>query len=186
MRSRRSAGGSAVSCVLGAPAWTLRMNPSCTIKFMSINDTGVKSQDLVVRTQGLTKRYGNVAAVADLNLSVKRGEVYGFLGPNGAGKTTTLRMLVGLVRPTHGRADVQGSPAGSPESLARVGVMVETPAFYPFLSGRDNLQVLARQAGVARKRIAEVLEVVGMAGRGSDRFATYSLGMKQHLGVGGS
>jgi ABC-type multidrug transport system ATPase subunit len=73
-----------------------------------------------VHTQGLTKRYGQVAAVADLNLSVGRGEVYGFLGPNGAGKTTTLRMLVGLVRPTHGRADVQGSPAGSPESLARI------------------------------------------------------------------
>jgi ABC-2 type transport system ATP-binding protein len=150
---------------------------------MSINGTRVKSQDLVVRTEGLTKRYGNVAAVADLNLCVRRGEVYGFLGPNGAGKTTTLRMLVGLVRPTHGRADVQGGPAGSPESLARIGVMVETPAFYPFLSGRDNLQVLARQAGVARKRIAEVLEIVGMAGRGADRFAAYSLGMKQRLGV---
>jgi ABC-type multidrug transport system ATPase subunit len=111
---------------------------------MSINSARVKPQELVVHTQGLTKVYGPVAAVADLNLSVGRGEVYGFLGPNGAGKTTTLRMLVGLVRPTHGRADVQGSPAGSPESLARIGVMVETPAFYPFLSGmKQRLGVAA-------------------------------------------
>src|ERR1035437_5462988 len=90
----------------------------------------------VVETRGLTKRYGNgVIAVDGLELNVNRGEVYGFLGPNGAGKTTTLRMLLGLIRPTTGTARVAGAEPGSPASLKKVGAIVETPAFYPYLSG---------------------------------------------------
>jgi ABC-2 type transport system ATP-binding protein len=138
---------------------------------------------LVLRTRDLTKRYGPIVAVDGINLSIREGEVYGFLGPNGAGKTTTMRMLVGLIRPTSGSAEVLGIPAGAPAGLARIGAMVETPAFYPFLSGRENLDVLARHANVQRSRIDAVLETVGLAERGRDRFSGYSLGMKQRLGV---
>jgi ABC-type multidrug transport system ATPase subunit len=140
--------------------------------------------DLVIETQDLSKRYGErILAVDRLAMRVRRGEVYGFLGPNGAGKTTTLRMLLGLVRPTSGTALVLGAAPGSPESLVRVGALIETPTFYPFLSGRDNLRVLARHAGTPEARIEPVLEEVNLATRASDRFGTYSLGMKQRLGI---
>jgi ABC-2 type transport system ATP-binding protein len=142
------------------------------------------NDNLVIETHDLTKRYGErILAVDGLALRVRRGEVYGFLGPNGAGKTTTLRMLLGLVRPTSGTAFVLGARPGSPPSLARVGALIETPAFYPFLSGRDNLRVLARYAGAPEASIEPVLEEVDLAARGSDRFGTYSLGMKQRLGI---
>jgi ABC-2 type transport system ATP-binding protein len=137
---------------------------------------------LVIDTAELTKRYGDVLAVDRLALRVRGGEVYGFLGPNGAGKSTTLRMLVGLVRPTSGRAAVLGAPPGSPASLARIGAMIEAPAFYPFLSGRDNLRVLAGYADVAQ-RVDAVLGEVDLVARAGDRVAGYSLGMKQRLGV---
>ena len=143
--------------------------------------------DLVIETRALTKRYADaIVAVDDLELRVRRGEVYGFLGPNGAGKTTTLRMLLGLVRPTSGEAAVLGLPPGSPDGLARIGALVEAPALYPFLSGRDNLRVLARYAGVADDRVEAVLAEVGLTARAGDRAATYSLGMKQRLGVAGA
>ena len=139
---------------------------------------------LVIETSELTKRYGErILAVDRLDLRVRRGEVYGFLGPNGAGKTTTLRMLLGLVRPTSGSALVLGAAPGLPDGLVRVGALVESPSLYPFLSGRDNLRVLARHARVPESRVAAVLEEVELTDRGSDRFATYSLGMKQRLGV---
>jgi ABC-type multidrug transport system ATPase subunit len=138
---------------------------------------------LVIDTADLTKRYGDVLAVDHLALRVRPGEVYGFLGPNGAGKSTTLRMLLGLVRPTSGGAAVLGAPPGSPESLARIGAMIEASAFYPFLSGRDNLRVLARHAGVAGTRVHAVLEEVDLLPRAGDRVAGYSMGMKQRLGV---
>jgi len=139
---------------------------------------------LVIETRALTKRYGDsILAVDDLELRVRRGEVYGFLGPNGAGKTTTLRMLLGLVRPTSGDAAVLGAPPGSPQGLARIGAMIEAPAFYPYLSGRDNLRVLARYAGVADDRVEAVLGEVRLSARAADRSATYSQGMKQRLGV---
>jgi ABC-2 type transport system ATP-binding protein len=142
------------------------------------------TSDLAIETRALTKRYGDaIVAVDDLDLRVRRGEVYGFLGPNGAGKTTTLRMLLGLVRPTSGQATVLGAPPGAPEGLARIGALVETPAFYPYLSGRDNLRVLARHAGVSEDRVEAVLAEVRLSGRAGDRSATYSLGMKQRLGV---
>jgi ABC-type multidrug transport system ATPase subunit len=145
------------------------------------------AMELVIETQALTKRYGDsLVAVDALDLRVRRGEVYGFLGPNGAGKTTTLRMLLGLVRPTAGSAAVLGGPPGSPAALGRTGAMVETPGFYPYLSGTNNLRVLAGHAGVAPARVDAVLAQVGLTDRAGDRAATYSMGMKQRLGVAGA
>src|ERR1700693_5142768 len=145
---------------------------------------GPMAQALAVETHGLSKRYSTgVMAVHDLTLSVKTGEVYGFLGPNGAGKTTTLRLLSGLLHPTSGTAVVAGGAPGSPSSLARMGAMVETPAFYPYLSGRDNLRVVARYASVAESRIEPVLKLVDLTDRARHKFKTYSTGMKQRLGV---
>jgi ABC-type multidrug transport system ATPase subunit len=139
---------------------------------------------LVIETKDLRKRYGQrIVAVDRLTLRVRRGEVYGFLGPNGAGKTTTLRMLLGLIRPTSGSALVLGAPPGRPEGLARIGALIETPAFYPFLSGRDNLRVLAGHSGAPESRIADVLVEVELSDRAGDKFGSYSLGMKQRLGV---
>jgi ABC-2 type transport system ATP-binding protein len=136
-----------------------------------------------IETTDLTKRYGNLAAVDRLTLRVRAGEVYGFLGPNGAGKTTTLRMLLGLVRPTSGRATVLGARPGSAEGLVRVGALIEAPGFYPFLSARDNLRVMAAHAGVEPARADVVLDEVGLADRARDPFAAYSQGMKQRLGI---
>jgi ABC-type multidrug transport system ATPase subunit len=140
--------------------------------------------DWVIDTDGLTKRYGQrILAVDDLTLRVRRGEVYGFVGPNGAGKTTTLRMLLALVRPSAGTARVLGHRPGSREALARVGAMIEASAFYPFLSGRDNLRAMARHAGVPVTRIDGALGRVGLSPRADDDFSTYSTGMKQRLGL---
>ena len=139
--------------------------------------------EYLVETKELTKRYGNVRAVDRLNLAVRPGEVYGFLGPNGAGKTTTLRMLLGLVRASSGTAAVLGRAPGDPETLVRVGALVEEPAFYPYLSGRDNLRVLARFARIGEHGIDEVLDAVDLLGRANDRVKTYSQGMRQRLGV---
>ena len=138
----------------------------------------------IVETHGLTKRYGSgVLAVNSVDMSVRRGEVYGFLGPNGAGKTTTLRMLVGLIRPTSGMATVVGHPPGDPSGLKRLGSLIESPGFYPYLSGRENLRVVADLAGVDQKRVNEVLDVVELSSRAHRKFGTYSTGMKQRLGV---
>ena len=137
----------------------------------------------IVSTQRLTKTFGPRTAVDAVDLSVRRGEVYGFLGPNGAGKTTTLRMLLGLVRPTSGRATVHGLRPGDPTAVARTGSLVEGPGFYPYLSGRENLRVLARYRGLGDREVDRVLERVDLTERGGDRFKTYSLGMKQRLGV---
>jgi ABC-type multidrug transport system ATPase subunit len=138
----------------------------------------------VIETNELSKRYGGrIVAVDRLNMRVRRGEVYGFLGPNGAGKTTTLRMLLGLIRPTSGSALVLGARPGSPGGLSRIGALIETPTFYPVLSGRDNLRMLARYAGVPATRIDHALEQVELTARAGDRFRTYSLGMKQRLGI---
>jgi ABC-type multidrug transport system ATPase subunit len=139
--------------------------------------------ELVVDARGLGKRYGAVVAVDGVDMRVERGEVYGFLGPNGAGKTTMLRMLAGLIRPTSGTATVAGSSPGTPESLAAIGCLIEAPAFYPYLSGRDNLRVVADYSGVPRAAIEPALETVELAPRAGDKFKTYSLGMKQRLGV---
>jgi ABC-2 type transport system ATP-binding protein len=139
--------------------------------------------DNIVVTEALTKRYGERLAVNDVSLTVRRGEVYGFLGPNGAGKTTTLRMLLGLVRPTSGAARVLGHEPGFPLAMARLGALVEGPGFYPYLSGRDNLRVLARYRGLDGTDVEAALDRVDLRERGGDRFKSYSMGMKQRLGV---
>jgi ABC-type multidrug transport system ATPase subunit len=140
--------------------------------------------DNVVATQALSKRYGqSITAVDALDLEVHCGEVFGFLGPNGAGKTTTLRMLLGLIRPTSGSAQVVGYRPGDSAGLARIGSLVESPAFYPYLSGRENLKVVADYAGLPHVRIDAALDEVELLPRAKDRFGTYSMGMKQRLAV---
>ena len=135
-------------------------------------------------THDLTKRYGGRAAVDNLSIEVPAGVVAGFIGPNGAGKTTTMAMLLGLVAPTAGSATVLGSSLDDPASyLGRVGALIETPAFWPGLTGIENLRVLATLSGRDPQRIPEVLDLVGLGGRGGDRFGEYSLGMKQRLGI---
>jgi len=142
------------------------------------------AREKVVEAVGLSKRYGTgIMAVQSLDLNVFRGEVYGFLGPNGAGKTTTLRMLLGLIRPTQGAATVVGARPGSPQSLAKVGAIVETPAFYPYLSGYDNLRVVAGLCDAPGSRIGAALDQVELTPRAKHKFSTYSMGMKQRLGV---
>jgi ABC-type multidrug transport system ATPase subunit len=144
----------------------------------------VMEHTTIVETHSLTKRYGSgVLAVDSVDMSVRRGEVYGFLGPNGAGKTTTLRMLVGLIRPTSGAATVAGHAPGSPAGLKTIGALIESPGFYPYLSGRENLRVVADLASVSQKRVDEVLDMVELASRAGRKFGTYSTGMKQRLGV---
>jgi ABC-2 type transport system ATP-binding protein len=143
--------------------------------------------DAALATRSLSKSYGDRPAVRDLDLEVRRGEVFGFLGPNGAGKTTTIRMALGLIRPTSGHVEILGRDVQrrGGQVLPKVGALVEAPALYPYLSGRDNLRVFAGVlGGVPRARLDEVLELVGLAGRQRDRVRSYSLGMKQRLGVG--
>ena len=140
--------------------------------------------DVVIQTDALTKRYGRVLAVDQLSLQVPRGHVFGLLGPNGAGKTTFMGMLLGLVRPTSGSFSLLGANGVSMDALRRIGAIVETPAFYPYLSGRRNLAYF--QGVMGRKDPRELdtlLERVGLADRAGDAFKTYSLGMKQRLGL---
>jgi ABC-2 type transport system ATP-binding protein len=141
---------------------------------------------LAIATFGLTKEFGSRRAVDNMNLAIAPGGVFGFLGPNGAGKTTTIRMLLGLIRPTGGSGSILGYDivAERAKILPHVGAIVESPAFYPYLSGRDNLRVLARTAGGEdSRRIAEVLDTVDLGGRAGDKVKTYSLGMKQRLAI---
>jgi ABC-2 type transport system ATP-binding protein len=133
---------------------------------------------------GLSKRFGQRPAVESLTFEIPRGIVCGFVGPNGSGKTTTIRMLLGLCTPSKGTATVLGKPITHPNAyLPRVGALIEGPAFYPTLSGRRNLWVLASLGGYPRSRIDEVLDTVGLSDRAGDMVKTYSLGMKQRLGI---
>ena len=143
--------------------------------------------ETVLRTYDLTKHYGSRVAVNHLSLEIRRGEIVGFLGPNGAGKTTSIRMLLGLIAPTAGRVEVFGHDLATERAslLPRIGALVETPALYLHLTGRENLRAVgAVLGGVPRQRIEVVLEQVGLQTRQKDRVRTYSLGMKQRLGVG--
>ena len=139
---------------------------------------------LAIEVEGLTKRYDNLTAVNGASFSVPRGTICGFVGPNGAGKTTTIRMLLGLIAPSAGTGTVLGHSITEPEKyLASVGAMIEGPAFYPALTGIENLRVLATMGGIPIDRVESLIDLVGLAGRGGDKYKTYSLGMKQRLGI---
>jgi len=137
--------------------------------------------------QGVGKHYERgkkfIRAVSDISLRVLPGEVYGFLGPNGAGKSTTIRMILGLIHPTHGRVLVYGEEVGLGRPSSRVGSLVDGGSFYPFLSGRENLRVLARTRGSDPTRIEMLLEKVDLASASDAKVKGYSLGMRQRLGV---
>ena len=141
---------------------------------------------LAVATRGLVKSYGRHTALTGLDMSVPSGQVYGFLGPNGSGKTTALRLLTGLLRPNAGQIFLFGEEYSwrDRKRLFRVGSLIETPSFYPYMSGRENLIVLAASGPLTPlTRVEQVLEYVGMSGRSKDPVQTYSLGMKQRLGI---
>jgi ABC-2 type transport system ATP-binding protein len=142
-----------------------------------------------IEARGLVKRYGHVTAVDDVDLNVSAGDVYGYLGPNGAGKTTSLRMLLGLIRPDAGSARLFGRDPLEEGARALDGVagFVEAPRFYPYMSGRRNLEMAAALDGYgAEKRIDEALETVDLADRASDKVGGYSHGMRQRLGIAGA
>ena len=142
--------------------------------------------DLIVEAQGLRKRYSDTVAVDRVDLAMEHGRVYGLLGPNGSGKSTTVRMLLGLATPDDGFVRLFGQPlqGNAPRLLRRVGCVVETPAFVPYLSGRDNLRLLDTYApGGGSETIEDVLRRVHLEGAAHRRFKNYSLGMKQRLGI---
>jgi len=140
----------------------------------------------IVQTSNLSKLFKKRWAVNNLNLEVRRGDIFGFLGPNGAGKSTTIRMLLSLIRPTRGNVSLFGHPLSSRrfDALKRVGGIVEKPDFYLYLTAKKNLEVIgALQGGASSKRISEVLDLVGLGSRAEDKVKTYSHGMKQRLGI---
>ena len=142
--------------------------------------------ETVIETRALTKRFGDRAAVDGVDLVVGAGVAFGFLGPNGAGKTTMIRTLLGLTKATSGEVSLLGlpQPAKRREALARVGAIVEEPRFHPHLTGRENLKIVAAaRDSAAEGRIDESLGRVGLAQRANDRVKTYSLGMRQRLGI---
>ena len=151
-----------------------------------LHEVPLGRDDLVVETQGLSKRFGDRLAVDSVELRVPRGVAFGYLGPNGAGKTTLIRMLLGLTSASAGEMRLLGLPVprARAQALARVGAIVEEPRFHGHLSGRENLEVVAAvRAGDASRRIGESLERVGLTARARDRVKTYSLGMRQRLGI---
>ena len=142
--------------------------------------------EMVLETRGLTKQFGTFTAVDDLDLQVRRGEVLGFLGPNGSGKSTTVSMVLGLVSPTKGSVHILGEALTDRPSLVsdHIGAIIENPAFYPYLTGRDNLRAQAKMVGgVPESRIDELLKLVNMHDRADGKYKTFSLGMKQRIGI---
>ena len=145
---------------------------------------GAPGVQLAVSTTGLTKRFGDRTVVDHVDLAIPAGSVCGFVGPNGAGKTTTIRMLLGLIRPTAGSGSILGGSLTEPASyLRKVGALIESPAFYPQLSGRDNLRALARLGQLNLKTVEPALARAGLTDRAGDKYRSYSLGMKQRLGI---
>lgn len=139
---------------------------------------------LAISVSNLTKIYGDQVCVSHVSFDVPLGNVCGFVGPNGAGKTTTIRMLLGLIAPSEGGGTVLGEDIRNPSKyLPQVGAMIEGPAFYPMLSGRENLRVFADVGGISKDRVDLLLRMVGLSERGESKFKTYSLGMKQRLGI---
>lgn len=141
---------------------------------------------MVIKTYDLGKRFGNRWAVKDLNLTVEKGQIFGFLGPNGAGKSTTIRMLFNLIRPSTGTFELlsQKVDCSGQKVYARIGALVEKPDFYLYLSAEKNLEILAALSGCQnRRRIQEVLEIVGLQDRAGESVRNYSHGMKQRLGI---
>lgn len=137
-----------------------------------------------ISVSDLSKKYDDRLAVSHINFEVPLGTVCGFVGPNGSGKTTTMRMLLGLISPTTGKGHILDQPIEHPEKyLSRVGAMIEGPAFYPALSGQENLMVLAKLGGFPTDRVQSLLEKVGLGDRAKSKYKTYSLGMKQRLGI---
>src|ERR1700748_2979056 len=163
------------------------MVPAMTVT-QAMRGTGEKpSAQLAVSTVGLTKRFGDRTVVDRVDLAIPAGSVCGFVGPNGAGKTTTIRMLLGLIRPTVGSGSILGGSLTEPATyLDKVGALIESPAFYPQLSGRDNLKALARLGRLPSSAIEPALERTGMSARAGDKYRSYSLGMKQRLGIAAS
>ena len=142
------------------------------------------SSPLAIDVADLSKKYGDRMALSHANFEVPMGSICGFVGPNGSGKTTTIRMLLGLITPTTGGGHVLGESITEPEKyLPRVGAMIEGPAFYPALTGFQNLNVLAKIGGFKTESIAGLLDLVGLGDRGDSKYKTYSLGMKQRLGI---
>ncbi|HEX5248778.1 MAG TPA: ATP-binding cassette domain-containing protein [Gaiellales bacterium] len=141
----------------------------------------------VVRAESLTKRFGNLTAVDDLSFVLQAGTITGFLGPNGAGKTTTLRMLLGLARPTQGKALIFERPYAEIDQPAlRIGAVLEATDFHPGRSGRNHLRTLSAAAGIPDSRVDEVLRTVELDGAANRRVKGYSLGMRQRLGLAGA
>ncbi len=139
----------------------------------------------ILKVEGLKKRIGKRTLVQDISFQVEAGEIFGFLGPNGAGKTTTIRMLVGLIRPTSGTVHIAGYDIRRQflQAIRHVGCIVENPELYPYLSGRENLELFARMSSVPTERIDEVVQMVELSDRIEDKVKTYSLGMRQRLGI---
>ena len=141
----------------------------------------------MIEVENLTKRFRKTVAVDDLSFKVREGAITGFLGPNGAGKTTTLRVILGLVHPTAGKATVMGRLYRQLESpTQQVGAVLEATDFHPGRSGRNHLRVLAAATGIPRSRVEEVLEVVDLQGAAGRRAGGYSLGMRQRLSLAGA
>ena len=140
----------------------------------------------IIETKNLTKQYGSQKSVADLNIHVKRGRIYGLLGRNGAGKTTTMKMLLGLTNPTSGEVKIWGKPLQGNEKklLPRIGSLIESPGFYPNLTGTENLRIFATLRGVPNNHaIKDALDLVGLPYKDKKLFSQYSLGMKQRLAI---
>ena len=167
-----------------APVGGLRVGPGANAQPAPAG--AAAAQPVVLATHGLTKRFGHMLAVDHLDLSVHRGDVFGFLGPNGAGKTTTIRMMVGLIFPTEGYVQVLDHrlPGDRLEALKHVGGFVEVPAFYRNMTGRENLRMLGELSGDGSEaRVNEVLDVVGLRERADSKVGDYSHGMNQRLGI---